>query len=1002
MSETKKINPKQNQNKNAHAIPLVIFEDGSFKIPDEAKKLLCQNIYNNIGIISLVGKYRTGKSFLLNRVILNRKQISGFEVGPTIKPCTKGIWIWSEPLIVKNIHCATPFPCFLIDTEGLGAYDEDINHDTKIFLIAVLISSLFIFNSVGAIDENNINTLSFILNLSKTIKINNKINEEDNENELSKYFPTLLWLLRDFSLKLEDKDGNVITEKDYLENALDEIPGTSEIIEEKNRVRNLIKNYFVERDCYVMIRPVELETDLQNLQNLSDNEMRKEFIEQSKIFRNKVLKKTKPKTFNKKILTGSMLIELIQSILNAINGGSIPVIENSWKYVMQNECNKYINDSVKKFIIEINSYRQNNKNNPDFFNNIKNYTKKITNNYLILFRDNKLIDDDSKNEFINIFESKLKIEINKFNKENEKICEEKLNENLKKLFNEFTSKFSNLNSENNIYFNNHNKFFEDLDSFKEKLNNSTPDFPNKNEILTDQILLLVRKFFDSEIAQINDTHEREIKMLKIDNDHYKQKTTELSQEMAKNNEKNNTHFNKLRNDVINEKMKQKNLEDKINSLLNSKIVDQENYEKEIEAIKTDYEIKINEISNSKKNIENILNKNNEQLLVSKMNSEKILSLNEEKTKFLNQEIISWKEKYNNLLSEMKNKESNYIKEISELKQEIKLLKNEKEQKGYIDTDKIRNNLTDIMEKFKENINRQNEENKHMFEKMIQEQNTNSTKELNKNYNDLILKNNELQMNIMNSNNTIKKLETQISNIIAYKEIVDHIKDFKCKKCGGIFSYDEFKTHYFQCKSFDKDNENSLCKSSKLGFNPNKLKIDIKGGKLNSDEFGKPYLEYIIQVNYFSQKWKITKTFEQFAHLYKTIKTIFKDNLLISNSSNIFSNLGGSLSGSFHENKIQQLNKFVNEIANIEEINTSVIFRKFFGFENFDDDYYNYVSKSVVSSKKNLELKIRRDKDFNDVDSFKKQITKSDKKLKNYESYNINNRYDEKDFSETDE
>ena len=41
-----------------------------------------------LGIISIVGKYRTGKSFIVNRVLLNKVK-SGFEVGPTINPCTK-------------------------------------------------------------------------------------------------------------------------------------------------------------------------------------------------------------------------------------------------------------------------------------------------------------------------------------------------------------------------------------------------------------------------------------------------------------------------------------------------------------------------------------------------------------------------------------------------------------------------------------------------------------------------------------------------------------------------------------------------------------------------------------------------------------------------------------------------------------------------------------------------------------------------------------------------
>ena len=52
------------------AIKFVTFENGKFIISEEAKKLLSQKDNENIGIISLVGKYRTGKSFLLNRISL--------------------------------------------------------------------------------------------------------------------------------------------------------------------------------------------------------------------------------------------------------------------------------------------------------------------------------------------------------------------------------------------------------------------------------------------------------------------------------------------------------------------------------------------------------------------------------------------------------------------------------------------------------------------------------------------------------------------------------------------------------------------------------------------------------------------------------------------------------------------------------------------------------------------------------------------------------------------
>lgn len=60
-----------------------------------------------------------------------------------------------------------PLKLLLIDSEGIGAFDEDENHDTKIFLLAMLLSSYFIYNSMGTIDENALNTLNLIINLSK-------------------------------------------------------------------------------------------------------------------------------------------------------------------------------------------------------------------------------------------------------------------------------------------------------------------------------------------------------------------------------------------------------------------------------------------------------------------------------------------------------------------------------------------------------------------------------------------------------------------------------------------------------------------------------------------------------------------------------------------------------------------------------------------------------------------------------------------------------------------
>lgn len=40
-----------------------------------------------LAVVAVAGMYRTGKSYLLNRVLLDRSD--GFGVGPSINPCTK-------------------------------------------------------------------------------------------------------------------------------------------------------------------------------------------------------------------------------------------------------------------------------------------------------------------------------------------------------------------------------------------------------------------------------------------------------------------------------------------------------------------------------------------------------------------------------------------------------------------------------------------------------------------------------------------------------------------------------------------------------------------------------------------------------------------------------------------------------------------------------------------------------------------------------------------------
>lgn len=49
------------------------------------------NFIKQVAIAAVAGPQRTGKSFLSNRLL---KRMTGFAIGPTTMPCTKGLWIW--------------------------------------------------------------------------------------------------------------------------------------------------------------------------------------------------------------------------------------------------------------------------------------------------------------------------------------------------------------------------------------------------------------------------------------------------------------------------------------------------------------------------------------------------------------------------------------------------------------------------------------------------------------------------------------------------------------------------------------------------------------------------------------------------------------------------------------------------------------------------------------------------------------------------------------------
>ena len=341
----------------------------------------------------------------------------------------------------------------------------------------------------------------------------------------------------------------------------------------------------------------------------------------------------------------------------------------------------------------------------------------------------------------------------------------------------------------------------------------------------------------------------------------------------------------------------------------------------------------------KKKYEDDLKAKEEQILIMKLNNDKIMSLNDQKLNYVEKEINNYKDKYNKLLKDSKSKEDKLNKDIIILTEKNKKLMIEKEKSESLSKEQENNNINNLMKYLSENLKAQNEENKTMFEKMFKdkEDSLKNDKELVKNIKEINEKNNELVLNNNTLNNKIKTLEEQNAKLNLYKEIVHNSKGFKCKHCEKNYLYEDFKDHYTNCQKGLISNAN--INNNNINFSPEKLKIKILKGKVKQDELGKPFLEYIIDVNYDTQSWRINRRFNQFSNLFKTLKNLYKGTgIQMPQSSNIFVNFGNnSQFSSFHENKIIQLEKFLKDLSEINMINTSKPFRKFLEFEQYVDE-----------------------------------------------------------------
>ncbi|XP_035282074.1 guanylate-binding protein 1-like isoform X2 [Anguilla anguilla] len=329
--------------------PVCLIEntDGNLSVNSEAVDIL-MGLHQPVVVVAVVGLYRTGKSYLMNK-LAGKKH--GFALGATIQSKTKGIWMWAVPHPTKVGHTLV-----LLDTEGLGDVEKgDQRNDAWIFALAILLSSTLVYNSRGTIDNQAVENLQYVTELTERIKVKSpsggSSSEDDGDGadaQFVQFFPKFVWAVRDFTLELKI-DGRDVTDDQYLEHALSLKKGRDRKTTDYNLPRECIRNYFPARRCFVFATPTTPE-NMSRLETLDEDELSPSFRRVASAFCGYVFEKSSVKTVKGGLpVTGRMLGHLAKTYVDTIARGDVPCLENAVLTMAQIENEAARRDALKEY-----------------------------------------------------------------------------------------------------------------------------------------------------------------------------------------------------------------------------------------------------------------------------------------------------------------------------------------------------------------------------------------------------------------------------------------------------------------------------------------------------------------------------------------------------------------------------------------------------------------------------------------------------------------------------
>lgn len=313
----------------------------------EHNLMLLRKLQGPVAIVAVVGKFHSGKSFLMNQLM---GKSAGFGIGPSVQPKTMGIWMWGQPMVYRSPKTGQKINLVFLDTEGFAANNVTENYDAKVFAVSTLMSSHLLYNSVKIIDQSDIDYLELLARRTQLFALRSQLSKSKwtdfNHDMLT--FPPLTWVVQDFV----QETHNFETPTEWLHRLMG---GHSR--ESDNYTISLL-DIFEDVDCHTLFIPAFDRDLLTDLSRATDDDLSADYRRERDHLMRKLKDKVAPKEKDNSFVTGSDLSQLLRVLVTAANDGSLADVPSRWDTFVErlqttasDDCTTFYTRELDAFLV---------------------------------------------------------------------------------------------------------------------------------------------------------------------------------------------------------------------------------------------------------------------------------------------------------------------------------------------------------------------------------------------------------------------------------------------------------------------------------------------------------------------------------------------------------------------------------------------------------------------------------------------------------------------------